>query len=169
MADYKRINGDYTIQTLNTGGKIDLNTSNVLVAGNLAVTSNVSVGGNLAVTSNVLASLVTAGFFFGDGRFLSNVSANVGAASILQNGTSNVNIPVADGNITFGVNFIDNVVVVSTQGVTVNTGTASTSNVTGAIRVAGGVGVAGNVYADAVFSNNLAVLNVNSVINGGTY
>jgi hypothetical protein len=157
MADYKRINGDYTIQTLNTGGKINLNTSNVLIAG------------NLSVSSNVLASIVTASFFFGDGRFLSNVTSNIGAASILQNGTSNVNIPVANGNITFGVNFIDNVVVVSTQGVVVNTGTVSTSNVTGAIQVAGGVGVAGNVYADAVFSNNLAVLNVDSVINGGIY
>jgi hypothetical protein len=157
MADYKRINGDYTIQTLNTGDEINLNTSNVLV------------NGNLVVSSNVLASIVTASFFFGDGRFLSNVTANIGAASILQNGTSNVNIPVTDGNITFGVNFINNVAVVSTQGIAVTTGTASTSNVTGAIRVAGGVGVAGNVYADAVFSNNLAVLNVNSVINGGTY
>jgi hypothetical protein len=157
MADYKRINGDYTIQTLNTGGEINLNTSNVLV------------NGNLVVSSNVLASIVTASFFFGDGRFLSNVVANVGAASILQNGTSNVNIPVANGNITFGVNSLGDVVVVSTQGVAVTTGTTSTSNVTGAIQVTGGVGVAGNVYADAVFSNNLAVLNVNSVINGGTY
>jgi len=157
MADYKRINGDYTIQTLNTGGEINLNTSNVLVAG------------NLSVSSNVLASIVTSSFFIGDGRFLSNVVANVGAASILQNGTSNVNIPTSNGNITFGVDSIGNVVVVSTQGVAVTTGTTSTSNVTGAIRVTGGVGVAGNVYADAVFANNLAVLNVNSVINGGTY
>jgi hypothetical protein len=157
MADYKRINGNYTIQTLNTSGEINLNTSNVLIAG------------NLSVSSNVLASIVTAGFFFGDGRFLNNVVANVGAASILQNGTSNVNIPITDGNITFSVNSVGDVVVVSTQGVAVTTGTASSSNVTGAITVAGGVGVAGNVYADAVFSNNLAVLNVNSVINGGTY
>jgi hypothetical protein len=157
MADYKRINGDYTIQTLNTGGKINLNTSNVLIAG------------NLSVSSNVLASIVTASFFFGDGRFLSNVSANIGAASILQNGTSNVSIPVTNGNITFGVDLLGNVAVVSTQGIAVTTGTASTSNITGAIQVTGGVGVAGNVYADAVFSNNLAVLNVDSVINGGTY
>jgi hypothetical protein len=157
MADYKRINGNYTIQTLNTGGEINLNTSNVLIAG------------NLSVSSNVVASIVTAGFFFGDGQFLSNVVANVGSASILQNGTSNVDIPITDGNITFGVNSVGDVVVVSTQGVEVTTGTASTSNVTGAITVAGGVGVAGNIYADAVFSNNLAVLNVNSVIDGGTY
>jgi hypothetical protein len=129
----------------------------------------VLVAGNLSVSSNVVASIVTAGFFFGDGQFLSNVVANIGSASILQNGTSNVNIPITNGNITFGVNSTGNVVIVSTQGVAVTTGTTSTSNVTGAIRVTGGVGVAGNVYADAVFSNNLAVLNVNSVINGGTY
>jgi hypothetical protein len=29
--------------------------------------------------------------------------------------------------------------------------------------------VAGNVYADAMYANNLAVLDVESVINGGTY
>jgi hypothetical protein len=165
MADYKRINGDYTIQTLNTGSEINLNTSNVLVAGNL------SVSGNLAVSSNVVADIVTAGFFFGDGRFLTNVNvANVAvSATFIANGTSNVNIPVSSGNITFGVDSVGNVAVVSTQGIAVTTGTASTSNITGAIQVAGGVGVAGNVYADAVYSNNLAVLNVDSVINGGTY
>jgi hypothetical protein len=157
MATLKRIKGNYSVQTLGVNDQISLTTSNVLI------------NGNLSVSSNVLASIVTASFFFGDGRFLSNVVANIGSASILQNGTSNVNIPITDGNITFGVNSVGNVVVVSTQGVAVTTGTASTSNVTGAIRVAGGVGVTGNVYADAVFSNNLAVLNVNSVINGGTY
>ena len=157
MADYKRINGDYNIQTLNAGDKIRL------------TTSNVEINGNLAVSGNISASIVTASFFIGSGQFLTNVVANIGAASILQNGFSNVNIPVTNGNIIFGVNSVGNVVVVSTQGIDVNTGTASTSNVTAAIRVTGGVGVAGNVYADAVFSNNLAVLNVNSVINGGTY
>ena len=157
MADYKRINGDYNIQTLNAGDEIRL------------TTSNVEINGNLAVSGNISASIVTASFFIGSGQFLTNVVANIGAASILQNGFSNVNIPVTNGNIIFGVNSVGDVVVVSTQGIAVNTGTASTSNVSGAIRVTGGVGVAGNVYADAVFSNNLAVLNVNSVINGGTY
>lgn len=146
MATYKLISGDYNIQT-----------------------SNVLISGNVVVANDLSANVITANYFIGDGQFLTGVTANIGAASILQNGTSNVNIPAVNGNITFGVNFAGNVVVVSTQGISVNTGTVSTSNVTGAIRVTGGVGVAGNVYADAVFSNNLAVLNVNSVINGGTY
>jgi hypothetical protein len=159
MSDYKRINGDYNIQTLNLSDKISL------------TTSNVEINGNLVVFGNTTANIETAAFFIGDGRFLTNVNvSNVAvSATNISNGTSNVNIPVANGNITFGVNFAGNVVIVSGQGIGVNTGTVSTSNVTGAIQVAGGVGVAGNVYADAVFSNNLAVLNVNSVINGGTY
>lgn len=157
MADFKRIDGDYNVQTLNPSDKIRL------------TTSNVEINGNLAVSGNISASIVTASFYLGSGQFLTNVTANIGTASLLQNGFSNVNIPVTNGNITFGVNFINNVAVVSTQGIAINTGTNSVSNVTGAITVAGGVGVAGNVYADAVFSNNSAVLTVDSVINGGTY
>ena len=159
MSDYKRINGDYNIQTLNLSDKISL------------TTSNVEINGNLIVFGNTTANIETAAFFVGDGRFLTNVNvANVAvSATSISNGTSNVSIPVASGNITFGVNFTGNVVIVSTQGIRVNTGTVSTSNVTGAIQVAGGVGVAGNVYADAMYSNNAEVLTVNSVINGGTY
>jgi hypothetical protein len=159
MSDYKRIDGDYNIQTLNLSDKISL------------TTSNVEINGNLIVFGNTTANIETAAFFVGDGRFLTNVNvANVAvSATSISNGTSNVNIPVASGNITFGVNLAGNVVVVSGQGIGVNTGTVSTSNVTGAIQVAGGVGVAGSVYADAVFSNNAAVLTVNSTINGGTY
>jgi hypothetical protein len=157
MADYKRINGDYNIQTLNPSDEIRL------------TTSNVEINGNLVVSGNISASIVTASFFVGSGQFLTNVVANIGAASILQNGFSNVNIPVPSGNITFGVNFVDNVIVVSTLGANITTGTVSTSNVTGALTVNGGVGVRGNVYADAVYSNNAAVLTANSVINGGTY
>ena len=157
MTTYKRISGDYNIQTLNTGDEIIL------------TTSNVQVNGNIAVSSNVTAALVTASFFLGDGQFLSNVTANVGAASILQNGTSNVDIPVSGGNITFGVNSTGNIIVVSTLGANITTGTASTSNVTGALTVTGGVGVAGNIYADAMYANNVAVLTANSTIDGGTY
>ena len=157
MATYNKIKGDYTIQTLNGNSKVTLNTSNVLISGNVSATGNLN------------AAIATAGFFIGDGRFISNVSANIGSASILENGTSNVDIPTADGNITFGVNFVNNILVISTVGANITTGTVSTSNVTGALRVTGGVGVAGNVYADAVFSNNSAVLTANSTIDGGTY
>jgi hypothetical protein len=158
MATYNKVKGNYTIQTLN-GGNISLNTSSVLATG------NVSAAGNITGVN------VTGGFIFGDGRFLTNVNvANVAVtATTIANGTSNVNIPVTSGNITFAVNGTGNVVVVSTVGANITTGTASTSNVTGALKVTGGAGVAGNIYADAVFSNNSAVLTANSTIDGGTY
>lgn len=159
MATYKRSNGDYNIITVDPGSKVSLATSNVLVSG------------NISVVGNVTAPIVTAGFFFGDGRFLSNVNvANVAVtATSISNGASNVNIPISSGNITFGINGLGNVVVISTTGANITTGTASTSNITGALQVTGGVGVAGNIYADAVFSNNSAVLTANSTIDGGTY
>lgn len=159
MANYNRIKGDYTLKTLNTGGNVTFDTSNVRVSG------------NISATGNLVTNFSTASFFVGDGRFLTNVNvSNVAVfATSISNGTSNVSIPVASGNITFGVNGNGDVVIVSTQGARITTGTASTSNVTGALRITGGAGVAGNVYADAVFSNNAAVLTVNSTIDGGTY
>jgi hypothetical protein len=157
MANYNRIKGDYTLKTLNTGGNVIFDTSNVRIAGNISASGGITAG------------VINGTFFVGDGTFLSNVTANIGSASILQNGTSNVNIPSSGSNISFAVNSVGNVIVVSTLGANITTGTASTSNVTGALRVTGGVGVRGNVYADAVYSNNAAVLTANSVINGGTY
>lgn len=159
MTTYNKTKGDYTIQTLNGNTKVTLNTSNVLTTG------NVSASGNITGLN------VTGGFLFGDGRFLTNVNvANVAVfATTIANGTSNVDIPVASGNVTIGINGTGNVVVISTVGANITTGTASTSNVTGALKVTGGVGVAGNIYADAVFSNNAAVLTANSTIDGGTY
>ena len=47
--------------------------------------------------------------------------------------------------------------------------TPSTSNVTGAVKVAGGIGVTGNVYADGMYVYGDSVLTINSTIDGGTY
>ena len=159
MATYKRINGDYTISTLDAGDKIILD-SDVEITGNLA--GNVTAG-------NITADIITATYYLGDGQYLSNVTANIGAATILQNGTSNVSIPQLNGNVRVGVNGLANIVVFSTTGANITVGTVSTSNITGALIVNGGAGIAGNVYANAMYANNLAVLDVESVIDGGTY
>jgi hypothetical protein len=47
--------------------------------------------------------------------------------------------------------------------------TASTTTGTGALIVAGGVGVAGNIYAGEVYSGGNLVLTVESTVDGGTY
>jgi hypothetical protein len=80
------------------------NASNVFtVPGDSIATGNVT-GGNLTTAGNIDTS---AGIFNGDGGGLSNIAAaNVigGLGSKIENGTSNVDIATADGNITMGVN-----------------------------------------------------------------
>jgi hypothetical protein len=152
MSTYKNVNGDFVLSTLNVDDQIVVTASNVIVNG------EVSVNGN-----------ITADFYFGDGQFLSNVVANIGAASILQNGTSNVAIPVTNGNIIFGVNGTGNVIVVSSQTTSIAMNTISTNKFNGALVVNGGVGVGGNIYGGQLFAENNQVLNVVSTIDGGTF
>ncbi len=153
MATYKNIYGDYVISTQGIDDEIALTSANIRVNGPL------SVNGNITTTQ----------FYFGDGQFLSNVVANIGAASKLQNGTSNIDIPVTNGNITVGISGTSNAIVWSTAGQTIAATTASINQFTGALTVNGGAGFNGNVFAGGMFNNNEPVLNVISVINGGTY
>jgi hypothetical protein len=164
MATNKRINGDYIITSVGGADSVIINTNTLTLNGNQEIFGSLETTGNITSQQYVAAQ-----YFLGDGQFLSNVTANIGAASILQNGTSNVAIPVTNGNVIISVGGTGNIVVVSQTGLAVEAGTASTSNITGSIKVTGGVGVAGNVYADAVYSNNVAVLTEDSVIDGGTY
>lgn len=100
MATYKRLNGDYYIQPT----------------------------GNVVIDGDTYANVTYANYFVGDGQFLSNVTANVGSATILQNGTSNVDIPVSNGNVTVGVNLVSNVLVISSTGAYVNGQEVLTAN-----------------------------------------
>jgi len=152
MSTYKNVNGDFILSTQNVEDQI------IATAANIVLNGNVGIDGNL-----------TADFYFGDGQFLSNVVANIGAASKLQNGTSNVDIPVPSGNITFGVSGVGNLIVISTQTANISANTASIDKYTGALVVGGGIGLAGNLYGGQLFANSQQVLNVSSTINGGTY
>lgn len=166
MATNKRIKGDYVITSVGTGDRVIVNTPRLTLNGDQ------EIFGSLETTGNIVSqNYVVADFFVGDGSFLSNVNvSNVSISSTrIANGTSNVNIPVVNGNITFGVNGTGDIIIVSSTGANITTGATSNSNVTGALVVSGGVGVTGNIYADAVYSNNEAVLTVDSVISGGTY
>jgi hypothetical protein len=152
MSTYKNVNGDFILSTQNVNDEI------VVTATQITVNGDVDVNGNL-----------TADFYFGDGQFLSNVVANIGAASKLQNGTSNVDIPIPNGNVTFGINGTGNVIIVSQQTATFAANTVSTNKFNGAVVVAGGVGVGGNLYGGQLYADNQQVLNVISVIDGGTF
>jgi hypothetical protein len=79
----------------------------------LSVSGNASVGNNLSVsntttTSNLVANVITANI----------INANIVTAE-LANGTSNVDIPVANGNVVISVNNTANVAVFSSGGMTI--------------------------------------------------
>ena len=69
-------------------------------------TSILNVPGKVTATGNIDSS----GIFNGDGGGLSNISVSTNK---IANGTSNVDIATADGNITMGVNGIADIVIVS--------------------------------------------------------
>lgn len=112
-----------------TGGVTGIanGTSNVRIpAANSNVTVSVDGVSNVAVFTSTGANLValtTAGnitavgnisgtYYFGNGAFLTGVGGGGGGQSI-ANGTSNVNIPVADGNVEFAVGGTANVVTIT--------------------------------------------------------
>ena len=122
--------GNVSGANLTSGGVLEV-TGNV-IGGNLttvglvSATGNVS-GGNLTTAGNIDTS---AGIFNGDGYGISNIAAgNIVGLNLsgISNGTSNVDIATADGNITMSVDSTGNVAVITATGLEV-TGTALISS-----------------------------------------
>ena len=101
--------------------------------------ATVSVDGQMDVNGNL-----TAQFFIGDGINLSNVRP-----SILVNGTSDVNIPVANGNIELAVANVDRLFV-TPGGISVVGNVIATNNIT-----SNGASVTGNVTATNTVTANV--------------
>lgn len=139
----------------NIGGQVNLfqfSTVGFSAAGNVTA-NNASIGGTISAGGNITgANLATAGsisatgnitsggVFTGDGSGLTNIVANVGSASQVTSGTTQINIPVANGNIVANVNGSTNLFQWSTVGF------SAQGNITGGNLVTGGVAtVTGNV------------------------
>jgi hypothetical protein len=113
---------------------------------------------SLAVTGNVTSnSYMTANFFVGDGGLLTNVSS---AGTSIANGTSNVSIPAAGGNINISRGGVANIVVVTGTGVNV----AGTLNVTGNANT-GNIGATAGVFTGAITGST--TLNITGNANVG--
>ena len=56
MSTYKRISGDYTIQSVNTGDRIFINSGSVYIEGNLWVSGNTQTytSTNSELTNNII-------------------------------------------------------------------------------------------------------------------
>ena len=137
--------------------------TNAETVSNAAQPAITSVGSLTAVTvtGNVDAGNVngTAGVFTyvsGDGANLTNVPA--GAATSITDGTSNVDIPTTNGNVTVGVGGVANVLIATTTGVNVT----GTLNATGIITGDAG-GISNVVYANVTGTptlGNISPLNL---------
>jgi hypothetical protein len=92
--------------TANTG--VDLG-SNTKYFGNLFA-GRTTIAGNITATGNISGN-----YFIGNGALLTGITGGGGNAIAINNGTSNVKIPTANGNITMGVAGTDNVVTVSSN------------------------------------------------------
>jgi len=151
--------------------------TNAETVSNAAQPAITSVGTLTAVTvtGNVAAGNVsgTAGVFTyvsGDGANLTNVPA--GAATSITDGTSNVDIPTTDGNVTVGVGGTADVLIVTSTGANVT----GTLNATGIITGDAG-GISNVVYANVTGTPTLGNIstinidgNVSNVLRGdGTF
>jgi hypothetical protein len=157
-----------------TGTKFTANVDGVttaIVGGNIAVkasaqltTPNIgeATGVSLTVTGNVVAGNVDAG----TGAITTTGTVSAGNANV--SGAVTVTGNVTGGNIvTAGTANVATLVVTTAGNITATT--ASTNTTSGALIVAGGVGVAGNIYAGALYDNGVAVLTIESTVDGGTY
>ena len=140
---------------------------NITSVGNL---TSANVTGNLDAGNINATTAITAAYFSGDGANLTNVPA--GAATSITDGTSNVDIPTTDGNVTVGVGGTADVLIVTSTGANVT----GTLNATGIITGDAG-GISNVVYANITGTPTLGNVsplnldgNVSNVLRGdGTF
>lgn len=155
----------------------NVNTAGVVTATGNITGGNVRTAGIVSATGNIIAS----GVFVGNGAGLTDVVGNIGSASQLTSGTTQINIPVASGNIVANVAGSTNLFEFSTVGFSalgnitggnlVTAGLATlTGNVTaGNLRTGGVVSATGNVTGNYILGNGsqlsgiiTSVANINS-------
>jgi len=142
---------------------------NVQTTGRVSVTGNVDAG-NLRTAGIVTATgnVTTAGYFVGDGGFISNITT-AGSTKIV-NGTSWANIAASGGNLTMAIagNTIANVAATGTHvtGIVSASGNVTGGNLVGQNLTAGRVAIVGSgkeVSDDAEFTYNSST-NILSVV-----
>ena len=122
------------------------------VIGGVGIAKKLYVGGN-----------VTAPYFIGNGAYLTGVDlltvGNADVANSIANGTSNINTPILNGNITVGIGGTSNTVIFTSTGVNVAGYITATGNVTGNF-------IKGNgYYLTGVDTSNVALRIANGTSN----
>ena len=141
----------------NGNSNISIATSGGNVATSVNGTSNVFVvtktGANISGYANVVGN-VNASYFVGNGAFLTGVSTN---PANISNGSSNVNIPALNGNVTIGVTGNADILTITSTGVNV----AGYANVTGNVNASY---IKGNGY----YLTGLVTASATTVANGSS-
>ena len=172
----------FEFSTVGFSAQGNVTAGNVNTAGVVTATGNIT-GGNVRTTGTVSATgnITSAGVFVGDGSGLTNVVGNIGSASQLTSGTTQINIPVASGNIVANVAGSTNLFEWSTVGFSAQgnitagnliTGGLAlvTGNVSGGNLVTGGlISATGNITGNYILGNGsqlsgiiTSVANINS-------
>ena len=95
------------------GNIVTANQPNITSLGNL---SSLRVVGNISSGNANLGNAVIANYFVGNGSLLTGIATATTAAAV-ANGTSNVNVPLINSNITMSVGGNPNVMVITNTGV----------------------------------------------------
>jgi len=161
-----------TYSNTNTAAYLAVYTGN-LTAGNANITGNLVVGnlstigsgGNLSGANYIIAN-----YFVGNGAFLTGVDllsvGNADIANSIANGTSNINTPVANGNITVSIGGTANTVVFANSGnYIVTTGNVKASHYFGdGSQLTGITGTYSNTNTAAylpIYTGNFTAGNIN--------
>ena len=164
--------GINVVGTLNSSGLATL--SNLSVTGTIISTGTiqsladvtavtVTASGNLSANNAVITNNISAGLFTGNGAGLTGVIAagNVGAATQLTNGTTTMNIPVANGNMIGNVGGVINIFTLSTSGLGISGIVSVSGNVTGGnIQTGGLVSATGNIIGNYILGNGACLSGV---------
>ena len=142
-----------------SGGNIVVKASANLTTPNIGA----ATGNSLSLTGNLVAANLSAG------TGVITTSGNIIGGNLLfgtgiVSGTGNIFTTNID---TTGLANVANLTVYTFANVTA--ATAATDTTSGALRVAGGVGVVGNIYAGGMYVGTDSVLTINSTVDGGTY
>lgn len=166
-------NSNVTTSVAGNANIVVVTGTGINVSGTLNTTGNANVG-NLTIGTGTGGSVtgansITANYFIGNGALLTGISTSPNS---IFNGTSNVSIDTADGNVTVGVNGTANVFVVANTGVTATyfngdgngISNIQGANVSGEVANANYAAYAGNAYsvdaANVVGLGNIATLNL---------
>jgi hypothetical protein len=147
-------------------------------SGNVVVVNAITAGTTITATGNIVgANFNTAGVVSSTGNVtggnintggLVSATGAVIGGSLSTAGTITASGNIVGGNITTsGIGSLATLIVSTLANVTATT--VSNSTTSGALKVAGGAGIVGNVYAGAVYSGGSLALTVDSTVDGGTY